>query len=249
MSLMEHLLTLHRVDSQVRALRSRVEAAERDLAAQQKLVATLDRQNQEVQSQSRQIQATIKNLEVESQSLQARIEKLRGEMNSSQNNKQYQAMLQEIKQLEGKKTELDSRTLSEMEKLEGVKSNAEKLAAQMSDRKKVHDVVAGQLKERTADCAGRLSELEKERVRADEAVPPRERAIFRRVADLTDGEAMSEVEEIDRRHKEYACGTCRIEIPYAHVATLMSNPNALVQCTACARILYLADATKEVLRK
>ena len=249
MSLMENLLTLYRVDSQVRALQSRVEASEHDLSAQQKLIANLDRQTQEVQSQSRQLQATIKNLEVEAQTIQERVDKLRGEMNTSQNNKQYQAMLGEIKLLEGKKSEIETRALSDLERLEQVKVQAEKLTAQSVERKKIHDVVKSQLQERRSDSSGRLAELERERVIADQAVPPRERAIFKRCAETTEGEAMAEVAEIDRRHKEYACGSCRIEIPFAHVAMLMSNANALVQCTSCTRILYLADATKEVLRK
>ncbi|MDZ4829566.1 MAG: hypothetical protein SGJ09_05125 [Phycisphaerae bacterium] len=249
MSLMENLLTLYRVDSQVRALRSRVEGSERDLAAQLKLLTGLERQTQEVASQSRQLQATIKNLEVEAQGHQQRVDKMRGDMNTQQNNKLYQAMLAEIKQLETKKSEIETRAVAEMERLEQVKQQAEKLAAQAGERKKIHDVVKGQLEERRAESSGRLAELERERVIADQAVPLRERAIFRRCAETTEGEAMSEVAEIDRRHKEYACGACRIEIPFAHVAMLMSNANALVQCTSCTRILYLADATKEVLRK
>jgi predicted nucleic acid-binding Zn-ribbon protein len=106
-----------------------------------------------------------------------------------------------------------------------------------------------QLSERTADCAGRLAELERERARASEVVPARERRIFDKVASDCEGEVMAEIEEVDRRHREYACSSCRMEIPFASVATLMSNPNMLVQCTACTRILFLAETTKEVLRK
>ena len=249
MSLMDHLLTLYRVDSQVRALRTRLEAAERDVGAQQKILGTLQRQDQELASQGRQLAATIKNLEVETQSLTQRIEKLRGEMNSAQNDKQYSAFKAELKTLETKRGELETRTIAEMERLEQVKQQAGGLATQISERGKIHDVVRGEFEQRKNDCASRLAELERERSSAEAAVPERERRVFHRVADVTEGEAMAEVEEIDRRHREYACSSCRMEIPFAHVATLMSNANALVQCTACTRILFLAEATKEVLRK
>ena len=97
MSLMEHLLTLYRVDSQVRALRTRVDGAERDLAAQAKLLAGVQRQETELASQARQLQATIHNLETEAQGFSDRIAKLRSELNSSNNDKQYKAILGEVK--------------------------------------------------------------------------------------------------------------------------------------------------------
>lgn len=249
MSLMEHLLTLYRVDSQVRALRTRVDAGERDFAAQMKLLAGLQRQETEFASQARQLQATIHNLETEAQAFGDRVAKLRGELNSSPNDKQYKAILGELKTLETKKKECEDRGLAEMERLEQVKKQANALAGQIAERKKIHDVVKGQLDERKTECADRLAELEREREVAGKRVPERERKVFNKVADDCEGEVMAEVEEIDRRHKEFACSSCRMEIPYASVATLMSNANALVQCTACTRILYLAEQTKEVLRK
>lgn len=249
MSLMEHLLTLYRVDSQVRALRSRVDAGERDVAAQQKLLGGLERQANEVASQTRQLQATIRALEVEAQGFAQRVEKLRADLNSSQNDKRYQAILSEVKLLEGKKKDAEDRAVADMERLEAIKKQGETIQGQIAERKKIHDAIAAQLADRKAECKDRLDELERERERASGQVPPRERKIFEKVASDCEGEVMAEIEEIDRRHKEYACGACRIEIPFASVATLMSNHNALVQCTACTRILYLADATKEVLRK
>ena len=249
MSLMDHLLTLYRVDSQVRALRTRVEAGERDVQAQAKLLAGLQRQESELASQARQLQATIHNLETEASAFQERIAKLRGELNSANNDKQYKALLAEVKTLEGKKKECDDRALADMERHEQVKKQALAVAGQVAERQKIHDVVRSQLEERKNDCSSRLAELEREREIAGRNVPARERKIFDKIGDDCDGEIMAEVEEIDRRHKEYACSSCRIEIPFASVATLMSNPNALVQCTACTRILYLAEQTKEVLRK
>ncbi|MDZ4753422.1 MAG: hypothetical protein SGJ11_02870 [Phycisphaerae bacterium] len=246
---MEHLLILYRVDSQVRALRTRVDAGERDVGAQQKLMSGLERQAQELSSQSRQLQATIKNLEGEANGFTQRVEKLRNDLNTSQNDKQYKAILAEVKTLETRKKEAEDRAMADMERLESIKKQLTALSGSVAERKKIFDVVTGQLQERKSECQARLDELEREREKAGSAVPARERKIFEKVANDCDGEVMAEIEEIDRRHKEYACGTCRIEIPFASVAMLMSNPNVLVQCTACTRILYLADATKEVLRK
>ena len=156
MSLMEHLLTLYRVDSQVRALRSRVDAGERDVAAQQKLLGGLERQANEVASQTRQLQATIRNLEVEAQGFAQRVEKLRADLNSSQNDKRYQAILSEVKLLEGKKKDAEDRAVADMERLEAIKKQGETIQAQIVERKKIHDAIAAQLTDRWAECTDRL---------------------------------------------------------------------------------------------
>ena len=62
MTLIENLLTLHRVDTQVRALRSRVEAGERDLVQQAKLLGVLQRQEQELANKESQLAAAQREL-------------------------------------------------------------------------------------------------------------------------------------------------------------------------------------------
>lgn len=249
MPLIENLLTLHRVDTQVRALRSRVEAGERDLAQQAKLLATLQRQEQELAMQIRQFDATVKNLELELKGIQERVDRLRNDLNAAQNDKQYKAILAELKTLEGKKADLETRAVTELERSEQVKARMAELAVQLADRRKIHDVVRTQLDERKADCAGRLAELEAERAQAARGIPDKERKVFERVLDTCEGEAMSEVEEISRRHREYACGACRMELPFGSVSMLASDTNAMVQCKTCGRILFLNDETRELLVK
>ena len=56
MPLLDNLLTLHRVDSQVRALSTRVESARTYFNAQEKQLATLERQKAELDTQVRQLQ-------------------------------------------------------------------------------------------------------------------------------------------------------------------------------------------------
>jgi predicted nucleic acid-binding Zn-ribbon protein len=249
MPLIENLLTLHRVDTQVRALRSRVEAGERDLAREAKLLGVLQRQEQELAMQIRQFDATVKNLELEIQGIQERVDRLRNDLNSSQNDKQYKAILAELKTLEGKKGEFETRAVTELERSEQVKARLAEVGGQLAERKKIHDVVKAQLDERKAECGGRLAELEAERNQAARGIPDKERKVFERVLDTCEGEAMSEVEEISRRHREYACGACRMELPFGSVSMLASDSNAMVQCKTCGRILFLTEETREVLVK
>ena len=58
---------------------------------------------------------------------------------------------------------------------------------------------------------------------------------------MYEGEAISEVAELNRRHREYACGECNIQVPFEQVSLLLSGSNSLVRCPACFRILSIHE--------
>jgi chromosome segregation ATPase len=63
MSLIQSLLNLHKVEVQVRGLRSRLDNAQRYLATQDRALRELSQSLEELQSRKRQTQAKIANLE------------------------------------------------------------------------------------------------------------------------------------------------------------------------------------------
>jgi predicted nucleic acid-binding Zn-ribbon protein len=239
MALLDNLLTLHRVDSQVRALSSRVESAKTYLAAQEKQLALLEKQKGELETQSRQLQASVHALEVEQTSATERVNKLRAELNTSTNDKQYKAILNEMKVLEGQKDEIVKRAVEEMQRVEETKKRLEVHAATIAERQKIREIAKSKLNECVGDVGDRLAELEKERARAADLIPERDRKVFDKVADLTEGQTMAEVTVVDLRHREFACGECNIEVPFETYARLASNSESVIQCKACTRILYL----------
>ncbi len=243
------LLNLYRVDAQVRALRRRLDSAQHYLQTQTKLFKTVNQQLEELQTRKRHLQATIGNFEGEIASIDERIEKLRGELNSAVTNKQYAAVLNELNTVKATRSELEDRILQEMERIEQLDEQFEVLQKQRGERDKVRDVAAGELKQREAEIGQRLAELSDERDAAAAEVPAAELAIFDEMADAYDGEAMAPIEEIDRRHREYACGACHMHVPFEQISVLVGGGDALVRCTACNRILYLQEETRGSLVK
>ena len=239
MSLTEDLLSLYRVDSQLRGLRTRVDNAKRTLKIREQQLADLVERCEETSSNSRQLQATIGNLEGEANDFKDRVDKLRSELNAATNDKQYQAILAEMKSLEEHRDTIDEQNLAEMERLEALKSSTSDLEEQIKERTALRDVAMKECTEREAEIADRVQDLEKERAVACESIPANALEIFDRVADATEGETLSPVIELNKKRHEFACGVCNIEVPYNLVVTLHAGGTSIQQCPACMRILYL----------
>jgi len=247
MPLIEELHKLYQIDSQLRALRSRVDSAQRYLDIQTRELDALASRKAELEQRRKQFQANIANLESEAESIDQKLEKLRGDLNSAVNNKQYTTVLSELNTAKEQRSQVEDKTLSEMENIEKLDAELEELASKIAERSKVRDVASAQLQERQADVGERLAELERERAEAAEHIPSREMQTFESLADMYEGEAMAPVEEISRRNREYSCGVCNMQIPFEQVSALMNNADTVVCCVSCHRILYMADETKGAL--
>ncbi|MHC4832915.1 MAG: zinc ribbon domain-containing protein [Planctomycetota bacterium] len=244
MSLQEQLLTLHRVNTQVTGLRQRLDSATRFLAAQTAAHGQVKQETDELHGQIRQLEASAANLETESKGIEERIDKLRVDLNASRNDKQYQAILADVKSLQEKRDEIDTQALGHMERAETLRSQHEELAAAVAERWTMVERAQADLDQRRADVGERLQRLEEEREQAARVLPEEIRTIFDRVSEETDGEVMAPMIEISKRHREYACGACNLELPKESFAQLSGTGNVVVQCRACERILYVPSESE-----
>jgi len=135
---------------------------------------------------------------------------------------------------------LEEQTLAQIERSEQVGKRLTDMEPLLAERTRRRDEAKVELDQRRADSAERLGELDRERAAAAAGVPAETMGVFDEVADLHEGEAMSEVEVIDARHREYACSACNTEIPLAIYARLAGDTGKVVQCVSCKRILHMA---------
>ena len=241
MNLTENLLVLFRVERQVRGLRSRLVSAERYLNAQIKQISELNAQITEAQNRKLQLQATVANLEVQGKSVDERTEKLREELNSAQTNKQYTAILTELNTVKLERGQFDDLMIEDLEQIDRITEQIADLNAQIGEREKVQVVAQAKYDERHEEVGERLAELEVEREAAAADIPGMDLQVFEDLADAYDGEAMAEVDEVSKKHREYACGACNLQMPFENFSQLMSGTSSLIRCGACTRILYLQE--------
>jgi len=139
--------------------------------------------------------------------------------------------------------------LVDMEQVEKIQEQLKGVETQIAERARVRDLAQSQLDERRNDVGHRLSELETERQHAAAVVPAAALTIFEEMADVYEGESMAPVEEIDRRHREYACGECNMHIPFEQVSLLTSRNDSVIRCPSCMRILFMQEEMRGSLAK
>jgi predicted nucleic acid-binding Zn-ribbon protein len=249
MSVLEQLINLHRVDSQLRGLRARLDGAERLMANQEKLLATLERQHAELEMQRKQLQARVAAMEVEAKALDERVERLRHEANSQQTHRAYTALQTELGNLKSDRSNMDSRSLADMEQIDKLAEEVKKIEQAMAERQRVRDVAAKECEERRLEVGDRLDELGRERADAVAGIPEATMDLFNRIGRMYEGEALASIEEIDRRSREYACASCNVHLPFEAISKLLSPGGAVVQCPGCRRILYLQQETRTAITR
>lgn len=246
MSLNDALRQLFLVDSQLRGLDSRLSGARRHAKAQSAKLALLQQQNDELLNQLKHAQAKAANLDNDIATANQRIDLLRDRMNSVTTNKEYSAMLVEVNTLKADRIKIEEVALEVMGQVDTYKAELKGLSDAIEQQSKVKELADQELNERTAEVGEQLDDLKRQRELAARSVPAEALAIFDRLAENYDGEAMAGVIEQDRRRLEYVCGGCYMQIPVEKVNKLVTV-DELVRCTSCTRILYLEPELKQAM--
>jgi len=247
MPLIDNLLTLYKVDRQVRSLQSRVESAQLYLKVQTKLMTTIAVELSENELRLKQHKSNIAVAETETGSIDARVERLREDLNKAVNDKEYKALLAEVNTLKDQRKAFEDEMLIEMASVETLDATLVEITAKIDERKKITKVAEKELHVRQDEIAEQLAELEKERATAASVIPEDILQDFDEIADDYEGESMASIEIIDKKRKEYSCNSCSLHLPLESIVQLMANDDTIVKCGQCDRILFLEQASKEAL--
>jgi hypothetical protein len=248
MTLQAALHELFLVDQQVRGLESRLDGARSQVKVQQTKIEKLNQQIKEASEQLKQLQAASKSWENEANAVEARIAKLRDQMNTAKTNKEYSAFLVEVNTLKVEKGKHEEKALEVMGQTEKQQALLTDLQAKLAEQQKIKTHADAELEKGTAEVAQRLGEVKAQRDAAAAKVPPEALAIFNKLADDMEGEAMAPVVQDDPRHLEYSCGGCYMSIP-AEKYNQLFKFDKLVHCPSCGRILYLEEAMKNTVNQ
>ena len=247
MPLQQQIYELFLLDSQLRGISGRLNAATRRRDAQQAKLDQLRTQQTEMAEQLRHCQAASAAAEKQVEAIDQKIDQHRDQMNSVTSNKQYSALLVEVNTLKNDKAKLEEQALAEMNGVEESQKRIEELQQRVAEQEKLIHSAEAEVEAARGEVGQRLDRLQAERDQAANELPAEVLHAFDRLADAYDGEAVAEIEEQDRRRMEYICGGCYMSLPVEVVNKLMTRQDEVVNCTNCNRILYVKDSLKAAL--
>lgn len=238
MDVTSQLLKLFNVEKQIRGIKGRLSSAEKFLGEQDKQLAAIDAKKAALDAQIKQQTVGSRSAEGEAARLDARMTTIKTQMDSAKTNKEYKTFLTEHNTLKVEKDKHETQVLEAMTKVDEIKKQVAELDAQRSEREKVRGVAATDKDAKVREIQGRLNELVAERDTARTGVAAEALATFDKLLAVRGEDAMAAIEELDRRHYEFTCGSCQRTLTMDVVNTLLST-GKLTRCTNCGCILYV----------
>ncbi len=240
MDVTKQLLSLFVVEKQLRGLQSRLGSADRFLKEQTSQLAQIDTKLAATEGQLRQLQVQTGDAEGEMARLDARMAVLREQMNSTNTNKEYKAILTEVNTLKAERDRHEQTALEQMTKIDAIKGQVALLKEEREQREKMKKVAENDRRTRESEIAGRVSELKAERAAAAQGISKSSLALLERLLETRGEEAMAPIEVQDKKRHEFTCGSCQMSLPVETFSGLMNN-GKFTTCVSCGCILYIEE--------
>jgi predicted nucleic acid-binding Zn-ribbon protein len=234
------LVKLFRADQALREAQSRLDAASKNVRVQERRVHDLAERLKLAQSKLREQQSRGGQFELDIKSRDARIDKLRTQQSNANNNKEYQTFLIEINTEKVDRGKTEDELMKVMEAVEKGQAEVKELTAQHEAEKAKLAEMKSQIGETVARLQAEVDAQRPARQAAADALPPKARDAFDRLAERYDGEAMSALAKPDRRREEYLCTACMMDL-VTNIYNRLHSRDELVACTSCGRILYIPE--------
>jgi len=239
MTVTAQLLKFFRVDQQLRGLQTRLTAADRFLVEQERQHEEIDSKHGKLTTTLRQSKAAQIAAETEAAAIETKMAALREQMNVSRTNKDYTVYLSELNALKVRKDEHEKSALAHMEQIESMTTEQAETetakgqrAGMVSKAKSQRTVQENEIKDRCDELKGQRAALAKD-------ISPSNLKLLEELISRRGDDAMSHVEELDRRNHEWTCGACNMAVTVQVINQITQG--TLTRCTNCGCILFTED--------
>lgn len=137
------------------------------------------------------------------------------------------------------KSKIEDEALEQMAYVDRIKQQLEDLDVKIAEQQEVAAKAQADVEDCQAQHGRQIEELTMRHQEAEKQLPAEVQAVFKRLTEAHEGEALAEINEQNRRTMEYSCGGCYIGIPFERVNALMTHSDQIVCCPTCGRILYI----------
>src|SRR3954467_9350567 len=224
------LRELHRIHQQLAELRDRLERGPKQVRARESNVTQLEARLVEAREKAKQTQMAVDRKQLDLKSGEQKVLDLRVKLNTANNNREYQALLEQIAAAEMAGSVLSDEILEGMEKVDQLVLAVKEAEKNLADGKKEMERSRQAVEDSAASIRADVTRLEGELVTAEQSLPLDIKVDYQRVVRSKGADSLAQVDD-------GVCTGCGQQITLNMQNEL--NLSKLVFCKACGCLLYL----------
>ncbi|MCO6454636.1 MAG: phospholipase [Pirellulaceae bacterium] len=230
------LRELHRIHRQLTDLRGRLERGPKQARAAEANVKRLETAQQEAKQALTRTRVNADERQLQLKQREMRIVDLRAKLNACANNREYQALLEQIAADDQANSVLQDEILEMLEKLDEHQAGIARIEAELAKSRAESEKVRQRVAEEHDLLERELARVTAELRTAEQVLPADFKQTYDRVSQARGENALAEV-------VGESCGSCFQMLPPQVISELMlSRP---VFCKSCGALLYLSEAADE----
>jgi len=237
--LLESLRKLQKIEQDIAHVRSRIRVRNNAVNVQKRKIEQLEQDRDSLAAQALERRKLADSLELDLKQSDEQVVSFRAGLNAARSNKEYAAILTQINTLKADSSKIEDRTLSVIQEIESLKTQADGLSSQIDEENKRLDEINAQSEKELTKLNGMLDGLNATRAEAAKDIPSATLSTFERISSNYEGEAMAQIEIHGRKEPfSYICGGCFMGLTPEH-ANALSLRDEIRTCDNCGRILYI----------
>jgi predicted nucleic acid-binding Zn-ribbon protein len=230
------LVQLQAIDTEIYDLRYEKESKPKEIEGLKAAFEAKKQHLADLEKASLDLQKERKDKELELASKEESMKKLQTQLYQLKTNKEYQAMLQQIKDAKADASVIEDKILELFDQLDNAKKDIDKEKQRLLEEEKIFNEEKKKIEDRIKEIDDRLAQLDGQRRQAMPNIDQKILQQYERILLSRDGLAIVGV-------KNDSCLGCNMFVP-PQVINLIKMYERIITCEICNRILYIGDGPR-----
>lgn len=238
------LQRLQTVEQKRAVIRRNLEAKMRQVEAKRKNQRKIEERLKENRQSARELQMKIDSLSLDVAVREDAVSKHRDALNKAKTNKEYAAILSAMNTEKADTSKQETEVLKLMDQIRLIQEAGALIESELAKAASEVSTAEQAAAAYERDCQGELNRLQADRDQWGGKIAASAMAVFQRIAERHEGEALAAVTKPFPKKEEFACSGCNMKVALDVVNALRTR-DELLTCKVCGRILYLEGNTTE----
>ncbi len=245
-TLLDTLRDLQDADQRLRALEQQKASHDRSIKVQAQQINKHKEALQACRERKKVARRAADAKELEVRSKREEIQRLRQQQMQVKDNRQYQALQNEIKFAELAISKIEDDMLNDYAEIEEIQGEAAEAEKELAAERQRLDAFKEKVENKKAEVDEAIEACRRHRQEVVDRLPPRTVEQFERIADRFEGEALAPVLR-EEGGGDFVCGGCHMTVTQNTYVRLAGGGEGedLLTCPNCQRILYLPEPSAE----